>query len=446
MTSSLQKPDLTQGSLWTQILWFSLPLVLSNLLQIVFNLADVAVVGRFVGPMALGAVGSTSMLVSMFIGFLIGLSGGINVLVARYYGANDTANLQDTVHTSAIVSLIIGFVLLTTGLLVSKPVLTMLGTKPELMDGALLYIRLYFLGMPAAAMFNYGNAVFSAAGNTKKPLHYLISSGVVNVILNLIFVIGFHMGVAGVALATILSQYLSAFLVLAALFRADERIGLRFSRLHLNRRMARDVLFLGIPGGLQNAIFALANLFIQAGINTFDAITVAGNSAALNSDNMSYEIMAAFYTACASFMGQNYGARKKDRVLKSFLISMFYAFLAGALWGGAMQLFGRSFLGLFSADSSVIDAAMKRMTIMSASYALSTFMDAPIAGCRALGKTILPSVFVFLGSCVFRVIWVKTVFVAIGTYPSLIMLYPVSWILTAVAETIYFIHVYRRAM
>ena len=420
--------------------------MVSNLLQIVFNLADVAVVGRFVGPMALGAVGSTSMLVSMFTGFLIGMSGGINVLVARYYGADDRPSLRASVHTAAIVSLIIGILLLAVGMVVSKPVLTILGTKSELMDDAILYIRLYFLGMPAAAVFNYGNAVFSAAGDTKKPLYYLIAAGIVNVALNLFFVLALRRGVAGVAVSTILSQYLSAALVIAALFRADEKFGLRRIHLRLDRRTARDVLWLGIPGGLQNAIFALANLFIQAGINTFDAVTVAGNSAAMNSDNLSYEIMAAFYTACASFMGQNYGARKRDRVLKSYLISLFYGVLAGTIWGVSMLLFGRSFLGIFTTDAAVIDAAMKRMVIMNATYGVSVFMDCAIAGCRALGKTVLPSIFVFLGSCVFRVIWVETVFAAIGTLPSLILLYPVSWFLTAIAETIYFIHIYRRAV
>ena len=446
MAANIQKQDLTQGSLWKQIFFFSIPLMLSNLLQVVFNLADVAVVGQFVGAMALGSVGSTSILVSMFTGFLIGLSGGINVLTARYFGARDKASLQETVHSAAIVSLLLGLLLTAIGLVFSRPVLTLLGTKDELLDGALLYFRIYMLGMPALALYNFGNAVFSAVGDPQRPLRYLTIAGILNVVLNLFFVIVCHLDVAGVALASALSQYLSAFLVVAALFRAQGDYALRRQHLRLHKARAAEVLSIGVPGGLQNCIFALANLFIQSAVNTFDAILVSGNSAAANADAIIYDVMAAIYTACGSFMGQNYGARKKDRILKSYFISLLYSFVAGAGLGLLLVVFGEVFLGLFTSDAAVMAAGMKRLTIMGFSYGISAFMDNTIAACRALGKSLIPSIIVMLGSCVFRVIWVKTIFAYFHTIPSLYLLYSVSWTLTGIAEIVYFAKVYRKTV
>ena len=301
------------------------------------------------------------------------------------------------------------------------------------------------LGVPALAVFNFGNAVFSAVGNTKKPLRYLILAGIINVLLNLLFVLVFHWDVAGVALATALSQYLSASLVVIALLREPGDFGLRLAQLRLQKEAALEILRLGVPSGLQNCIFAVANLFIQAGVNTFDAIMVAGNSAASNADAIIYDVMAAFYTACASFMGQNYGARKKDRVLKSYFICTLYAFIAGAGLGVLLIMFGKTFLGFFTSDPAVIEAGMKRLVIMGASYGLSVFMDNTIAACRALGKTVIPSVIVLMGSCVFRILWVKTIFAHFATIPSLYLLYSVSWTITGVAEIIYFVKIYRQA-
>ena len=443
MSRALQEQDLTHGPLWKQILLFSLPLVVSNMLQILFHLADIAVVGQFAGAMALGSVGSTAILASMFVGFFLGLGGGINVQTARCYGANLTKDLRASVHSAAIVSLLLGLLVMALGLMFSKPVLVLLKTKPELLDGAVLYIRIYLLGVPALAVFNFGNAVFSAMGDTTRPLRYLIISGVVNVVLNLFFVLVCQLGVAGVAIATAVSQYLSAILIVAALFRDKSDFGLNMSRMRLSKTHTQEILRLGIPGGLQNCIFAVANLFIQSGVNTFDAIMVAGSSAAANADTIVYDVMAAFYTACASFMGQNYGARKKDRILKSYFICTLYAFVAGAGLGLLLILFGETFLGLFTSDPAVIEAGMKRLVIMGASYGLSVFMDNTIAACRALGKSIVPSVIVLMGSCVFRIIWVKTVFAHFATIPSLYLLYCVSWSLTGIAEVLYFVKIYR---
>ena len=437
---------LTEGPLAKQILLVSLPLALSNLLQVLFNMSDVAVVGRFAGSIALGAVGSTSTFVTLFTGFLIGLSNGINVLVARYYGAKHPKDVDKTVHSGLLVSLVAGVALLLVGLFGSPAMLRLLNTKADLMDGAVLYLRIYFLGMPALALYNFGNAVFSAMGETKKPLAYLSIAGVLNIALNLLFVIVFQLSVAGVALASTIAQCVSAALILRALTKVQDCYALDFSKLGLDAAITRRILLLGVPAGLQNAVFAIANLFIQAGVNSFDTLMVKGNSAAANADAVIYDAMAAFYMACASFMSQNFGAGKLDRVKKSYFISLAYSFGLGLALGGALLLFGRQFLSLFTTEAAVVDAGMKRVQVMALAYCISAFMDCTIAASRGLGKTVGPTVIVIMGSCVFRVIWVYTIFARIHTIPALYLLYPCSWAITAAAEIVYFVSAYRHSV
>ena len=437
---------LTEGPLAKQILLVSLPLALSNLLQVLFNMSDVAVVGRFAGSIALGAVGSTSTFVTLFTGFLIGLSNGINVLVARYYGAKHPKDVDKTVHSGLVVSLAAGVALLLVGLFGSPAMLRLLNTKADLMDGAVLYLRIYFLGMPALALYNFGNAVFSAMGETKKPLAYLSIAGVLNIALNLLFVIVFQLSVAGVALASTIAQCVSAALILRALTKVQDCYALDFSKLGLDAAITRRILLLGVPAGLQNAVFAIANLFIQAGVNSFDTLMVKGNSAAANADAVIYDAMAAFYMACASFMSQNFGAGKLDRVKKSYFISLAYSFGLGLVLGGGLLLFGRQFLSLFTTEAAVVDAGMKRVQVMALAYCISAFMDCTIAASRGLGKTVGPTVIVIMGSCVFRVIWVYTIFARIHTIPALYLLYPCSWAITAAAEIVYFVSAYRHSV
>ena len=437
---------LTEGPLAKQILLVSLPLALSNLLQVLFNMSDVAVVGRFAGSTALGAVGSTSIFVTLFTGFLIGLSNGINVLVARFYGAKHPGDVKKTVHSALIISFIAGVILLFVGLLGSPALLELLNTKPDLLPGAILYLRVYFLGMPALALYNFGNAVFSAIGDTKKPLIYLSIAGALNIGLNLFFVIVCQLNVMGVALASAISQCVSAGLILRALTKVQDCYALDLHAIKLDLGMTKRILLLGVPAGFQNAVFAIANLFIQAGVNSFDSLMVKGNSAAANADAMIYDAMAAFYMACASFMSQNYGAGKPDRVKKSYFIALAYSFGVGLLLGGSLFLFGRQFLALFTTEAAVIDAGMKRVGVMGLAYCISAFMDCTIAASRGLGKTVVPTIIVILGSCVFRVIWVYTIFAHFHTIPSLYLLYPCSWILTAFAEILYFVHCYKDAM
>lgn len=433
-----------QQALPKQILLFSLPLMLSNLLQVLFNMADIAVVGQFAGALSLAAVGSTATAVTLFTGLLIGIGGGVNALIARYYGARDVQQLGHTIHTAALISLICGVVILLFGQFGSRPLLKLLNTKPELLDKATLYMQIYFLGMPALALYNFGNAVYSAIGDTKKPLRYLLISGVLNVVLNLFFVIVCHLDVAGVAIASILSQYLSAGLIVLALLRSPEIYGLKWRNLKLQARASREVLTLGIPSGVQNAIFYVANMFVQAGVNSFDTVMVAGNAAAANADGLVYDVMAAFYTACSSFIGLNYGAGQWKRVRRCYLICLGFSFGVGLVMGLSLVAFGPAFLSIFATDAAVVEAGMKRLRIMGLSYGFSAFMDNAIAGCRGLGKSMVPMAIVITGSCVLRIVWVMTVFAYFHTITSLYLVYICTWAVTALFESWYFVRIYRQ--
>lgn len=438
--------NLTEGSLFKKMLIFSLPLMLSNVLQVLFNMSDIAVVGRFAGSRALGSVGSAATLVLLFTGFLIGIGSGVNSLIARYIGAGNDKGVSLSCRASFVVSLSMGLIVAALGIGVSEPLLRLLKTKPELIEGSVLYTRIYFCGMPALALFNFGNGVLSADGDTRRPLIFLSIAGGVNIALNLLFVIAFRMSVAGVALASIISQYLSAIMIMVALFRTNRPYRLGFRGFTLDKRKVKDVVMLGVPAGLQNAIFALANLFIQAGVNSFDTVMVEGNSAAANADAFVYDLMAAFYTACTSFMSQNFGAGKKDRLLKSYFISLLYSFLIAVIVCAGLLIFGRQFLSIFTSEKAVVEAGLKRLTIMGYSYAFSCLMDGTIAASRGLGKTVIPTIIVIMGSCVFRIIWVYTVFAYFGTIASLYLLYIFSWMITAVAEIIYFVVIYRKTV
>ncbi len=442
--------NLTEGSLGKKIFLFSLPLMLSNLLQVLFNMADIAVVGKFAGSNALGSVGSTSILVTLFTSFLIGVGGGINVLVALHIGSGNKKEAKETITTAYVICLCMGILLLIIGISSARGILTLMNTKPELIDGAVLYLRIYFLGLPAVGVYNCGNAVLSAAGDTKRPLYFLSIAGAINIVLNLLLVLVFHLDVAGVAIASIISQYISAILITYAITHGDRVYTIALRRQSLDSLVIKDkltaILKLGLPSGLQNMVFMFANLFVQVGVNSFSATMVAANSAAANADGPVYEVMAAFYVACSSFMGQNLGAKKKDRVLKSYFVSLSYSFFIGLILGLTILFMSPNFLLLFTSDPAVIELGMYRLKIMSVSYAFSAFMDCTIAASRGLGRTVVPTFIVIMGSCVFRVIWIYTIFAYFKTIPSLYLLYIFSWTITATAEIIYFQAIYRREM
>lgn len=438
---------MTAGPIFKNIFLFSLPLMLSNVLQVLFNMSDVAVVGRFSSDAsALGAVGSTTTYVALFTGLLIGMGTGVNAVMAQRIGAGDDEGTSRTAHTAFIISAIFGVVVAALAMGLARPVLSLMGTKEEFLDGALLYVYIYFTGAPGTAIYNFGNGVFSADGDTRKPLIFLSISGVTNIILNLFFVIVCDMSVDGVALASTISQWLSCALIVIALARTKRSYRLRLSCIKVDRTIAKRVLVLGIPAGIQNAIFQLANLFIQAGINSFDSTVVEGNTAAVNADTLVFELMAAFYTACTSFMGQNFGAGNRDRILKCYFVSLTYSFAFGLVFGLLLFAFGDVFLSLFTGSADVIAAGKQRLSVLCFSYAISAFMDCTIAAARGLNKTIVPTIMVILGSCVFRIFWVYVIFPIQGTTTLLYLLYPVSWAITAAAEIIYFVFAYRKSV
>ena len=435
---------MTTGSLWRNIFLFSIPLMCSQLLEVIFNLSDVAVVGRFADYKALGAVGSTTLLVTLFVGFLIGMGSGVNVRVAHALGSGNRQVTEDTIHSALLLCALMGLLVGAVCFFFSGGMLKLLNTKDDLIGQASLYLKIYAVGLPAMGVYNFGNGVLSARGDTKRPLYYLAAAGVLNVILNLFFVIVLHMAAAGVATATAIAQYASAALIMTHLLRRKDECHVSLKKVRLHKDTSIAILMIGVPAGIQNAIFAIANLFVQSGVNSFDTYMVSGNAAATNADTIIYNVMYAFYIACSSFMSQNYGAGNKKRVLKSYFISLFYSFSIGLILGLLLFLFGHQFLSLFATDAAVIDAGMQRIKIMAFSYCVSSFMDCTIAASRGIGKTIIPTIIIIMGSCVFRIIWIYTIFAWVHTIPALFLLYLFSWIITSIAEIIYFTVSYRK--
>ena len=436
--------DMTTGSLWRKIFVFSIPLMFSNLLQVFFNMADVAVIGKFVGAIALGSVGSTTIIITLTTGILLGMGSGVNAITALFVGSRDSERVKKTVHTAILICLAAGILLLLSGLFFTRPLLTLMNTKPELIDGAALYLTVYLCGSPALAIYNYGNAILSAIGDTRRPLTYLSIAGVINVVLNLIFVLVFHLGVLGVALASIISQYISAFLVLRFLLQCRQDYGLRIREIAFDRNIAGRILKIGVPSAVQYSLFAVANLCIQTAVNSFDHVIVEGNSAASNADTLVYDMMAAFYTACTSFIAQNLGAGKKKRIWHSYLITTLYSFLVGLILGLCIFILQKPFLSLFTSDPDVMKYARIRISIMGLCYCVSAFMANATAAARGLGKSVEPTLIVILGSVVFRVIWIYTVFAYFHTLQSLYLVYVSAWILTAICGNLFFIHHYRK--
>lgn len=437
--------DLTAGRIGTKLLRFSIPLVLTNIMQVLFNMTDLAVVGRFSGPLALGAVGSTPNFLYLFTGLVIGLGSGVNSICAFFIGAKSKKDLSETIHTAFVICFAFGVALMFLGMILARPVLLLMNTKPELIDGAVLYFKIYMVGIPFEALFNYGNGVLSAVGDTKRPLYFLTIAGISNAILNLVFVLGFGMSVDGVAWGSVISNFISAILVLLALMHGTGDAKLEIKKIRVNWQKAARIIKVGIPAGLQNMIFGFANMFMQMGLNSFDAVMVSGNAAAANADTFIYNVMAAFYVGCATFIGQNYGAGNKKRVVKTYIWGTFFSFSIGLVLGVLLLIFGRDFLLLFTTDEAVIGCGLARIKIMAFAYCISAFMDNSIAACRGLGKTFVPSVMVSLGSCVFRIAWIFTIFAHFRTLPSLFLLFPCSWIITAAFVFGYFLIILKKA-
>lgn len=437
--------DMTNGSVVKKMLLFAFPLMLSGVLQLLFNAADVIVVGRFAGEDSLAAVGSTTALVNLLTNLFIGFSIGANVLVARYFGASQERHVKETVHTAMTLSVLCGFLLTAVGMVGAPTILTWMQTPPEVLDLAVVYLRTYFAGMTATMIYNFGSAVLRAVGDTQRPLWFLMIAGVINVSLNLVFVIVFHWGVFGVGLATAISQAVSAVLVVICLFRENSAIRLEWKSLGLRMDKLLKIAQIGLPAGLQGSMFSIANVVIQSSINPFGKIIVAGNSASANLEGFAFMAMNAFHQAAISFTSQNVGAGKYDRVKKVLVTALMCALATAVVIGGVMLLFGEPLLWLYTDKAAVVDAGLIRLQVMALSFALAGMMDVMVGVLRGLGYSVMPMIVSLVGVCALRLIWIATVFQipAYHTIDMIYVTYPISWVITLAAHGICFAVVWR---
>ncbi len=438
--------DMCNGPILSKMLLFAVPLMFSSILQLLFNAADIVVVGKWAGDDSLAAVGSTSSLINLLTNLFMGMSIGANVLVARYYGARQEKELKATIHTSMLLSLISGVILTIIGVFGAHKILALMQTPDDVLKLATIYIRIYFLGMTSTMVYNFGSAILRAVGDTKRPLYYLLFAGVVNVVLNLIFVIVFEMGVAGVATATAISQTISAVLVVRCLVKEKGSIHLDLKSLRIERDKFFRILQIGLPAGFQGILFSLSNVFIQSSVNSFGKVVVAGNSAASNIEGFVYVAMNAFYQAAISFMSQNVGAGKYERINKILIRAEVCVAVIGVALGNIVFIFGEPLLGIYSDTSDVVAAGVVRLSIISTTYALCGMMDVMVGALRGLGYSVMPMIVSLLGACAFRLVWLATIFQMdkFHTIEMVYISYPVSWVLTFTTHLICFIIIRRK--
>ncbi len=444
--SDVGKMDMCTGSILKKMLMFAIPLMFSSILQLLFNAADIVVVGKFAGDNSMAAVGSTSSLINLLTNLFIGMSIGANVLVARYFGAKQKKDLKETVHTAITLSIISGIILTVIGFFGANKILTLMQTPGEVLTLATKYMKVYFLGMTATMVYNFGSAILRAVGDTKRPLYYLSLAGVINVGLNLIFVIVFHMGVVGVALATAISQTISALLVIRCLTNESGDIHLELKELTIVPSKFFRILQIGLPAGFQGILFSLSNVVIQSSINSFGEIVVAGNSAAGNIEGFVYMSMNAIYQAAISFIGQNVGAGKYERINKIVITAELVVITIGVVMGGMVVLAGKPLLSIYSNSPQVIEIGMRRLKIIVLTYALCGMMDVMVGVLRGLGYSIMPMIVSLIGACALRLVWIATVF-QIDKYHSIETIYisyPISWTITFVAHLICFMIIRKR--
>lgn len=437
--------DMVHGPLFKSVIVYAFPLILSGVLQLLFNAADVIVVGRFAGSQALAAVGSTSSLINLLINLFFGISIGTNVLVARYYGARDFDKIQGTVNTSIIVAAVGGVALVFIGFFASRPLLSLMGTPADVIDQSVLYMRIYFGGMPFFMLYNFGAAVLRSVGDTKRPLYFLIVAGIINVVLNLIMVVFFHMGVAGVALATVASQVVSCILVIRCLIHNEGAIHLNLKRLTFSKDRMIEMLKIGLPAGFQGMMFNISNVLIQSSVNSFGSLVMAGNTAAANIEGFVFTAMNSVYQTNLSFTSQNYGAKNYERINKVLFCCLGLVIAVGVILGNGAYLAGKFLLGFYTTDPQVIVYGMNRLAIVSTMYFLCGMMDVMVGSIRGLGYAIMPMIVSLMGACVFRVVWIFTVFKMYHTQFSLYISYPISWVITFSVHLICFLVVRKKA-
>ena len=436
--------DMTEGPLTTKIIKFTIPVMLSGILQLLFNTADVIVVGRFTGKTALAAVGSTGSLINLLVSLFMGLSIGTNVLVARYQGAKDDKSVSETVHTSVALGIIGGFILLVIGIIATRPLLEMMSTPEDVIDQSTLYMRILFLGMPLNLILNFGAAILRAIGDTKRPLYYLTIAGVINVILNILLVTVFSLGVAGVAIATVISEGVSCGLILLCLKHETGAIRLHLNKIRITTEKCIDIMKIGLPAGLQGCIFSISNVLIQSSVNSFGSTVMAGNTAASNIEGFVYVSMNSLHQTCISFTSQNFGAGKFKRIKMVLINCLIIVTITGLVLGNSAYFFGKFLLSAYNNETEVISYGLIRLSIISTMYFLCGLMDVMVGAMRGIGYSILPMIVSLVGACGLRIVWIYTVFVKFRTLDILFISYPVTWTITFLSHLVCYYIVTRK--
>ena len=431
--------DMIHGSLWNKILLFALPLAASSILQQLFNSVDTAVVGRFASSQALAAVGSNSSLISLMINLFLGVSLGSNVVIAHYIGQGSEKNIKTAVHTAVLVAVLCGFFVLLFGQVIARPVLLLMGTPEDVINLAVLYLRIYLLGMPCIMLYDFGASILRSTGDSKRPLYALIAAGIINTILNLILVIGFGMGVSGVAIATVISNMVSSGIVLYILLHEQDPIRVELKQLSIVPKELKKILVIGIPAGLQGMMFSIANVCIQSAINSFGSNAIAGSAAALNFEFFAYFIVNAFAQTTVTFTSQNYGAGEVGRCKKIFRLNMVFSLIFCGMLSAVFVLGRGFFLRLYTIDEAVLVFATQRLLIATTLELLTSTYEISAGAMRGLGHSLLPAIITCVGSCLLRLVWIATACRLVHDFSLLMIIYPISWVITGTAMlTAYF--------
>ncbi len=446
MSTKKYEIDMCSGPILPKLLKLTLPLLLSSILQLLFNAADIIVVGNFASDNSLAAVGSTSALVNLITNLFLGLSTGANVMTSRYMGAKDNERVSKTVHTSIFLSIVSGLILTAIGVLFADKMLMLMKTPAEVLELSTLYLRIYFGGMVAMMIYNFGSSILRSKGDTKRPLYYLAFAGVINVVLNLIFVILLNMDVAGVALATVISQCISAFLVIRCLIKETDAFHFEFRKLRPDKTITLKILGIGIPAGFQGVVFSLSNVVIQSSINSFGPIAMAGSAAAASIEGFVWVSMNAFSQGALTFMSQNIGAAKYSRINRIAFTACACAAVTGLILGNLAYFFGEFLLGIYDPRPEIIQPGMTRMSLVCVFYFTCGLMDCIVGAIRGMGYAVTPTIVSLLGACGLRILWIFTIF-AIPEYHTEFMLflsYPLSWTITFAAHFICYLFMRRK--
>ena len=419
---------------------FALPIMAMNILQLAFNAADMIVVGRFEGSFALAAVGATGSLINLIINLFMGLSVGTAVIVAQDYGARRIEGIRQSVHTSIAISMVTGVGVAILGIVLATPLLKMMGTPDDIIHLSTLYMKVFFLGVPASMVYNFGAAILRAVGDSKRPMYFLTVSGIVNVVLNLIFIAVFGMGVAGVAWATVSSQYLTMILILVSLSRSEGALRFSWRRMQIHEGKLKEIIRIGLPAGFQGLLFSISNVLIQSAVNSFGSVMVAASAASSNVENLVGTTMNSYYNAAITYTGQSIGAKDYDRIDEIAKVSTLFVFATWIVLGGAIVFFGRSLLSLYTTSPEVIALGMERLKIMMVVYFSAGIMNVFPGLTRAMGYSILPMLSTLIGACLFRIAWLATVFAWYPTMNVLFMAYPVTWTLAGLGQVASFFY------